>query len=65
MSASPLAEPRVVTVPLNSPKVTCLTLAFDETGHCVAWAEVPSDEARAPIEFALRCVLNQHCPQYA
>ena len=53
---------RVVTVPLSAPEVLCLALALDETGHCIAWAEVPNQQDRKPIIFALQNILLRHCP---
>jgi hypothetical protein len=48
---------RVVTVPLNTPNVHCLALALDEDGRCVGWAEVPQQDAKANVVFALKQVL--------
>ena len=56
----PEQEGRVVTVPLNTPTVNCLALALDEAGHCVAWAEVPADDAKGPVVLALRAILEEH-----
>lgn len=53
-------EPRVIMVPLGSERVECLALALDEAGHCVAWAEVPSEEAKPVVVLALKSVLRQH-----
>lgn len=53
-------EGRVVTVPLNFPNVHCLALALDESSHCVAWAEVPTDDAKGPVILALRAILEEH-----
>ena len=51
---------RVVIVPLNAPSVNCLAVALDENSHCVAWAEVPSEEAKPAIVLALKIVLRRH-----
>lgn len=56
----PEQEGRVVTVPLNTPNVNCLALALDENSHCVAWAEVPTEEAKPVVVLALKSVLRQH-----
>ena len=53
-------EGRVIIVPLNAPSVNCVALALDDSGHCVAWAEVPSDEAKPVVVLALKSVLRQH-----
>ncbi len=53
----PKQEGRVVTVPLSTPEVACLALALDEAGHCVAWPEVPQQDAKANVVFALKQVL--------
>ncbi len=58
-------EGRVVTVPIGAPEVACLALALDEAGHCVAWAEVPDQQDRRPIIFALQNILLRHCPEAA
>ena len=51
---------RVITVPLGSERVDCLALALDEDSHCIAWAEVPTDEAKPVVVLALKSVLRQH-----
>lgn len=56
----PERKARVVTVPLSSERVNCLALALDENAHCVAWAEVPNDDAKGPVILALRAILEEH-----
>ncbi len=53
-------EGRVLTVPLNSPTANCLALALNKNSHCIAWAEVPTDEAKPVVVLALKSVLRQH-----